>query len=237
MGSPKEIQHIRHLIGTTLRTDFSGLVYASMARLRVTDLTKSLNHGSVPAMDMRGNRTGQNANIPTTRLGEVAFKTYLAARTSGSTNTPRELTTLSGVLGGVQDISAQPAATDTAEAASDTTTLALTGHGVSAGGAIPVLVGARGDAAGEGEVRLALYNDANTLDLNIALQDEPDDDTIVYGSAAYFDETAAQQYFDFWGVGHGTYDQWQAIGCMGSVVLEGGGPGEVPMLAYNFKAH
>lgn len=236
------IRDIRLKLGTTFNTTFTAANAAgwnmgadsgdTVYRVNATSWDASaLVHEGIENTQVQTSLFDSSANVPGLRTGEAKLGMYLG-KGSSDTTAPFMATLLSKFFGNIANPTAK---TDLCEADCTTTVLNVTGHGMSAGQA--VLVGTRGDARGEGEVRLIKSTTTDTITLSMALSGAPSaSDALVFSHTVYLDADATQAYIDFLAIGSETEDQVQGIGCMGSVTFTGLSLGEIPGAEFSLMA-
>jgi hypothetical protein len=147
------------------------------------------------------------------------------------------VTLLGAVMGGLE---APAVASDLAEAAGTVTLTNLTSHTFKENQIL--LAGVEDDAAGDGKcVPIDDASNANYVTHPLALPVAAgENDVMKAGTTLYVDE-ANESYQDFLFIGShvgssGTddSDQIQCIGCSGTAVLGGFGPGETPFVEFTF---
>ena len=168
------------------------------------------------------------ARIPGPKQGSLKIGMYLG-KGSATVTPPTEATLLSKIFGGIASPSTNK--TDLADDAGthsvDTTYITGVEGFVVAGQA--VLLGARGDGRGGGQVRRIASVNTNYITFDLAIPvAQQDGDAVVFSHTVYPDPDQAQEYFDWLAIGDGTYNQMQGIGCMGPVTINGLGIGEIP---------
>jgi len=236
MAAPHALREVRYLSGTTFNLTFTNAAAAAWAagtatKLRVIGWEPDFKFESEPDATLQQRVHGAPANIPTIRTGTVKMTTYLDVAQSDATASPIA-TFLSLMAGGIDNPAAR---TDAAEAGGSTTALIVTAHGLVVGNA--VLIGTRGDAKGNAEVRsIATVTNANAVALTMATSvAAAAADALVYGTTIYFDEAATQKYIDLLAIGKSAEDQLQAIGCMGGFELTSTGPDQVPRCEFSLR--
>lgn len=183
---------------------------------------------------------GNPPPIEVRRTGSIKFKQWLEG--GSSTTTATTLATLLGsgaCFGGLRN---PTAISDACEASCTATTLKLTSHGMEENEL--VLVGVRGDAAGDGRVSaIADASNANEYTLQMALSGSPAESAVVKNGHTVYMDRSVEQYVDFLFIGTHTgtgatddSDQIQAIGCAASSITFGGlGKGDSPFVEFEFQ--
>ncbi len=229
------IREMRYRDPSGFSTTFTNAASATWApgtaiKLRVTAYDDSgLVFDASPDLQLRSSLYARAAPVPTLRRGSFSFSTYLGAAFGNVTPNP-EATLLSKFMGGLSSPSAK---TDTCETGSTSTGIVCTGHGMSVG--MAVLIGTRGDSAGNGEVRrIATVTNADHYVLEMALTGSPSSGHVIVNSHTVFlNASATVTPLDFLAIGQDTEDQRQMIGCMGGFAVESAEPGEVPQLKFD----
>ena len=237
MGA-KKIRELRYRDPSGFSTTFTDASSGTWApgtavKLRTTAFDDSgLEFSAEPDAELQQDIYGRPAPIPTIRRGRFSFGTYLGSAESDATANP-VATLLSKIMGGIDLPTAR---TDTAETDSTTTMIKCTAHGLAVGNA--VLVGTRGDSAGNGEVRRVLTVDnADAFTVNMALSGAPANGAaLVFSTTVYCNESATVTPLDFLAIGGDTEEQRQMIGCLGPFSIDQGNPGEVPQINCDFAA-
>ena len=231
---PDRIKELRMLIGETFNTTFTDADAAGWAadtayKLGAVEVDASgVRHEGIVSEVIQGRLAGAPKNILGLKTGSIKVGMY-AGRGSADTTAPMMATILQAVIGG---LTSPDPKTDLCEADCTTTTIKATAHGNVVGQC--VLVGVRGDARGNGEVRRIATVDTNEYTLDMALSAAPNEgDAIVNSHTAYLDATQAQKYMDLLCIGYTAANQWQAIGCNGPFSIEGLGIGEIPRLVFD----
>lgn len=238
MAFDKKIRELRLLYGTTFNTSFTAADNAiwtdgTAIKIRAIDWEDNMEHMSEADPTLESQTDRHRARIPTLRQGNCSFKTFIEGGSSTTTANPIA-TLLSKFFGGLASPSTTKA--DALDNSGTHTTVKLYASGVE-GYVAPgqaVLVGARGDTRGEGEVRLIPGEGTDYIDLGMATADTPiDTDAIVYSHTVYLAPSATQNYVDGLVIGEDetTPDQKQWIGGMGNVSLEALNVGELGPIA------
>jgi hypothetical protein len=238
MASPNNLRELRYYSSSTFNsgafTDASSAKWDPSAntdiiKLRTTAYDDSgIEHQSEPDPTLQVNVYGRPANLTTIQAGTFTFSTFVGARYAGAnTDSPPIATLLSKLCGELDAATAD----DAIEAASTSTVLNLTGHSIGKGQA--VMVGTRGDARGNAEIREVLDTTANTVTLNMALSAAPSaSDVVRIATTVSLNDAATQEYQDFLAIGHASNDQRQMFGCVGSFELAAASTSELPQ--FNF---
>lgn len=239
MASPSSIREVRIIPTTTFHTTHANaatdswvLTNASVMKLRcigadVSGLTQ-------PGIDDETLQTRFHAkppNIAGLAKGTLKLSCYAGGAYS-NVNVGPEWELARAAAGGRQDVS--NARSSTAGAAVSTVNIAVTSVNtyISAGQA--VLVGARGDGRGGGEVKPVNTVSADHIGLAVATAAAADTgDTVVFGTTIYPDEDATQRYIDALVIGHASADQVQVIGGVPTMAFGGLGIGELPTVEYD----
>ena len=241
MPYPIALEELRYLTGTSwLAVDgytagnASGWDPGTSTKVRAVGRVRNgLTHVSEPDTSIRQDLHGRAANHTTIARGSIGWNMYAGAAESTTSANP-VATIVSKIMGGIDSPANR---TDTVEASSSTTSLNLTSHGLAEGQAL--LVGTKGDGGGDGTVVIVedATTSANAVDIWPALPADPSGNAVVIGTTCYFDSAATMTYFQFLHlltVEATTFMQCNAINCMGGFTLEGLGPGELPMLNFEF---
>jgi hypothetical protein len=242
MASPDKIRELRIRRYTAFRDSFSNSANGNMnalngtaTKLRVTEYDPSgLVQENFPDETLRTRFHAQGSSINGLRKGTFSATMYYGGGWANVGATPEEdllkvtcggqalpTTARSGVIQG-----------------SDSTTTSLNVASINTRLVVgqAVLVGAKGDGRGNGEVKPVNAVSGNLATLAIACIAAPTaGDAVVYSSTTYPDEDAAQQYVEALAIGHGTADQRQAINCVPTFSITGFSPGEVPKVAFEFQ--
>ncbi len=233
MASPNNVKELRLLYPTTFNETFTAADNAAWAAgTAIKPKTISIDASGL-IYNSQEDETIENllhtrrANIPTTRGGSIKFGVY---GEGGNTDTsdPVLATLLSKIMGGLQGVTTSR--TDSIEASSSTVSLNLTSHELLSG--MGCLVGTPGDGGGDGAFRVVTYNDANSVNLDVAVAADPSSTTAVLATTVFHDPTATQSYIDTLLIGHDATDQLQTIGGQATFEIEGQ-PNEVPR--FNFE--
>lgn len=231
---PERIRELRVRVGTTFNTSFTAANDSTWNPDTMTDGYKvnatsfdasGLIHNGVESAVLQDRLFGASeANVPALRDGNLKFSMYLG-KGSSSVSQNFECSLLGAVLGATQNPSTKSTEVDSA------TTTVLTRTGIDGYCSVGqcVLVGTKGDARGNGEVKLITATATDQITVYPACSGAPTDgDALVFSHTAYLDQDATQQYLDFLALGFNVEDQIQAIGSVANVSFEGLAPGEIP---------
>ena len=237
MAVPSRIRELRYWPSTTFRTTHVNAATSNWAasggdatKLRVISFDGSgLEYTGEDDPTLESQWHAGRAQVPLTRMGTVAFGTWLeGGEASGAANPVATL--LSKFMGGIQTGQAD----DAAEAAGSITVINAIGHGLSTG--MAVLQGARGDSEANAEVRVIVNTDVNTITAKMAWPVAGASGAAVVSSCTvFFDPTATQSYLDLLAIGKTAEDQIQTIAGMGNFTLEAIAPGEAPKINFSVQ--
>lgn len=204
-----------------------------------TSVAKKLRHqswehgseyGAVDDPTIRSRMYGLGAEIATLRKAAPKFKMFLGVGSSDTTPNVEALM-LQTVMGGLASPGAKTGAAD-----AESTTTKVKDASTPAAKGTAVLLGTRGDARGNGEVRLISAKDTGDFDLQMATADAVSAaDAIVFSHTAYLDENATQLYVDLLHLGKEAVDQIQMIGGIGGANITQIGAGELPSIEFNLQ--
>lgn len=182
---------------------------------------------------------GRNPPVRVRRTGSFRFKMHLEG--GSATADPETVATLLGcVMGGCHS----PAAiSDAVEAASTTTQINATAHGLKNNEI--VLIGVNGDAGADGKASSIEDEDPNAdtdaFDVQLAFPSAPAEGAAIKAGHACYVDDSDESYQDFLFIGShsgsgGTDDpdQIQMIGCSGKAVIGGLAVGETPNIEFEF---
>lgn len=227
---PEKIREFRYRASATLSTTHTNAASATWAvtdaiKLGVTkcDLSK-LKHDGIESAVLQTRMHGAPAVKPGLKNSPITIGGYLG-KGSTSNTAPAEATLLSYFFGG---LSSPVDKSETCGNSCTTDEIYCAGHSARAGAC--VLVGARGDGRGNGEVRrVKSVTNIDHFVLEMGLSGAPSNtDAIVHSHTVYLNPSATQQYIDWLAIGYHTEDQVQGIGAMGPVKIAGLGVGEIP---------
>jgi hypothetical protein len=204
-----------------------------------TSVAKKLRHqswehgseyGAVDDPTIRSRMYGLGAEIATLRKAAPKFKMFLGVGSSDTTPNVEALM-LQAVMGGLASPGAKTGAAD-----AESTTTKVKDASTPAAKGTAVLLGTRGDARGNGEVRLISAKDTGDFDLQMATAGAVSAaDAIVFSHTAYLDENATQLYVDLLHLGKEAVDQIQMIGGIGGANITQVGTGELPSIEFNLQ--
>lgn len=246
MAYDQKIRELRLKYGTTFNTTAATVASDSSwdpgtaTKIRAIDWQDSFEYASEPDPTLESQMDRHRANIPTLRRGKCSFKTFLEGG-SATTTANTIATLLSKFFGGLQ--SPVTNKTDLLDTAGVHTSIKVyaTGVGAMIAPGQAVLIGTRGDAKGNGEVRLITAEGTDYVDLDMATSGTPaDGDAIVYSHTVFLSPSATQSYLDGLVIGQDATtnypDQKQWVGGMGSVSFENLGLGELgPQVKFDLE--
>lgn len=176
----------------------------------------------------------KRANHPGLRKGTLKFDMYVDGAPSG---------TGQGVVGGLFEVAmgavVNPtnARSSTVNGTSTTTNIQLVSADTYCEPGQAVLIGAKGDGKGGGEVKIVTAVSALGASYYPACAGIPvTGDTVVFSSTAFLDEDAAQNYVDSLLIGDDSADQRQTVGGATTFSLEGLAAGELPKASFEITA-
>ena len=240
MPSPVKLREFRFRTTTTFGTSYTAandatwnIVGGSATKLAITDYDDSgLVHEGLPDETLQTRFYTQSVMIEGNKTGTFKVSSYLGGAYSNVTAHP-QATILSCFMGGL----ASPTTTRSGNigANSTATNINITGiEGFVVAGQA-VLLGTKGDGAGNGEVKPIKTVGTNWIELGMACAAAPATSSgYRLSTTAFYDEDATQQYINTLVIGHAAADQRQTIMCAGTATVESMGVGELPKLVMNF---
>lgn len=237
----ERVRELRYLTGTTFNTTFTAASNAAWAagtaeKLRILSFEDGTTQNSEEDTTLESQAAAGRAPIPLERGGEVKFSTWAEGGEADTSANPAA-TLMSKCMGGIVNPAA--ARSDAADSSGVHTTTRVYASGIESNVSVGqgVLVGTRGDARGNIELRPVSDTGTDYFDVPMAYSDAPDDsDAILACTTVHFDPTATQAYEDFLAIGASAEDQLQAIGCVGTFGLESLGATEAPKVSWTFSA-
>ena len=211
--------------------------------------TTGLDHVAIENAEIQQKMSGNPAPVKGPKQGNFKFTTYMG-KAAATIYPPIQAELLEAVMGGRVSPNATtcPSAADrvvpiygasqiyqltiTKANAANIINTALASAVVFAGQG--VLIGARGDGRGEGQVRIVRDETTNSVTINHPVTAAPTtDDDIYIGHTVFFDSDATQQYLDWIMQGRQAGDDIQGIASIGKCNVTGLGIGEVPSLEFD----